>query len=117
MHINKTLGPLLLCALFLLSPTLQAASCRAGAAAEIGSQAGYNRAKKAADAWNARENEASTRLQECLDKIRTLNIRLPSFISLSDILNGYADKICNAGISKINHYIPSDIDPWSNFSD
>lgn len=116
MRTTKTCMALLACTLLFTSSTF-GADCRSGSAAQAGAEAGYNAAKKAADAWNVRENSASSKLQECLDKIRSLSISLPDFSSLSSILNQYADKICNAGVDEINSYIPSDINPWDEFTE
>ncbi|WP_061800087.1 hypothetical protein [Serratia ficaria] len=116
MQIKKTLGALTVCALFLTPLDSQAATCRAGSAAETGSQTGYNKAKKAADAWYERESDVSSSLQQCLDRIRTLSITMPNFSSLSDILNGYAEEICNSAVNEVNSHIPSNIDPWDELT-
>lgn len=114
MHVKKILGAAALCAMFMAPVSLQAATCRSGTAAQTGSDTGYATAKKAAEAWYDRENSASSKLQECLDKIRTLSITMPNFTSLSSILNQYADQICNTAVSEVNSYIPSNIDPWDS---
>lgn len=107
---------LLLCAL-LMTATMsgQAATCRAYSAAQVGSQSGYDRAKKAADAWSEREDQATDALQQCLGDIST-SITMPTFPNLADILNGIKDKICAAARDKISDYIPSNIDPWGDLS-
>lgn len=107
---------LLLCVL-LLTTTVpsHAASCRAYSAAQVGSQSGYDRAKKAADAWSERETQATDALQQCLGDI-SMSITMPSFPNLFDILNGIKDKICAAARDKISDYIPSNIDPWGDLS-
>ena len=116
MPVQKTLGALVVCALFLTPLSLQAATCRAATAAETGSDTGYQTAKKAAEAWYERESDVSDSLQSCLDKIRTLSITMPNFSSLSSILNGYADEICSSVVSEVNSHIPSSIDPWEELT-
>ena len=114
MHIKHTLVAGAVVALFMLPVTSQAATCRASTAAETGSAAGYAIAKQAAAAWYTRESSASSKLQECLDKIRTLSLTMPSFTSLSSILSQYADQICSTAVTEVNSYIPSSIDPWDS---
>lgn len=98
------------------SPVIaNAAVCRAGQAAQEGSQAGYEQAKRAADAWGERERTMSDQLQECLSRIRTTNISLPSFPSLQDIMNQVSEKVCQAAMDKINSNIPGSIDPWQQY--
>lgn len=104
-----------LCAAFSF-PVTSFGACRASTAAETGSEAGYATAQKAAQAWYTRESSASSKLQQCLDKIRTLSLTMPSFTSLSSILNGYADEICSSAVSEVNSYIPSSIDPWDSLT-
>lgn len=106
----------ILCATFLFLTCLSsvdAASCRASTAAQAGSQAGYNRAKLAADAWALRQNNISASLGECLGNIST-TIIAPAFPDLADILNQIGQKICKAARDKINSYVPSTIDPWGD---
>ncbi|EPU8562895.1 hypothetical protein ACVZYT_000601 [Yersinia enterocolitica] len=93
----------------------QAADCRAATAAQTGAQAGYERARKAAEAWSQRENQVSSGLQQCLGDISTA-ITVPTFPDLSGILNGIKDKICSAARDKIQEYVPSNIDPWGDLS-
>lgn len=116
MHIKQTLLAGAVAALFMLPLASQAATCRASTAAETGSSAGYAAAQKAAAAWYTRESSASSKLQECLDKIRTLSLTMPSFTSLSSILNQYADQICSTAVTEVNSYIPSSIDPWDSLT-
>jgi TraL protein len=92
-----------------------AAVCRAGQAAQEGSQTGYEKAKRAADAWGERERTMSDQLQDCLSRIRTTSISLPSFPSLQDIMNQVSEKVCQAAVDKINSNIPSTIDPWQQY--
>lgn len=106
----------LLLALCCLPVATNAAVCRAGEAAQAGSQAGYEQAKKAADVWAERERSVSDQLQECLARIRTTSISLPTFPSLSDIMNQVAEQICRAAVDKINSHIPSTVDPWSSIN-
>jgi len=98
------------------SPVIaNAAVCRAGQAAQEGSQAGYEQAKRAADAWGERERTMSDQLQECLNRIRTTSISLPSFPSLQEIMNQVSEKVCQAAMDKINSNIPGSIDPWQQY--
>lgn len=98
------------------SPVIaNAAVCRAGQAAQEGSQAGYEQAKRAADAWGERERTMSDQLQECLSRIRTTSISLPSFPSLQEIMNQVSEKVCQAAMDKINSNIPGSIDPWQQY--
>lgn len=102
--------------LFLMSlPAAQAASCRAAAAAKVGSEAGYNRAKEAADAWSQRQNNVTASLGDCLGNIST-TITAPTFPNLTDILNQIGQKICQAARDKINNYVPPTIDPWGDYT-
>ena len=94
-------------------PTANAAACRAGTAAQIGSESGYNRAKAAADAWAQRQNTVSASLGDCLGNIST-TITAPTFPNLTDIMNQIGQKICKAARDKINDYVPSTIDPWGD---
>lgn len=104
-----------LAAVLLASVTLpvQASSCRAGTAANTGSQAGYNTAKQAADSWAQREQQTTDSLSECLGDIST-TIVMPTFPNLSQILNQIEQKVCSAAQSEIDDYIPDTIDPWSD---
>ncbi|MBY4841123.1 conjugal transfer protein [Pantoea sp. DY-5] len=92
-----------------------AATCRAGSAAQTGSEAGYNAAKKANDAWAARESQTSDQLQNCLSGIRNISIRLPNLPSLQDIMNQASEKVCGALTDKINSNLPTSIDPWQSY--
>ena len=96
-------------------PAAQAASCRANTAAKIGSEAGYNRAKEAAEAWSQRQNNVTASLGDCLGNIST-TITAPTFPNLTDILNQVGQKICQAARDKINDYVPSTIDPWGDYT-
>ncbi|MGP2715915.1 hypothetical protein ACTVKN_21790 [Serratia marcescens] len=98
-----------------VSLSAHAASCRAVSAAQVGAQAGYERDRKAAEAWSQRENQVSGGLQQCLGSISTA-ITVPTFGDLSGILNGIKDKVCRAVRDKIQSYIPSKIDPWGDLS-
>ncbi|MBU9819668.1 conjugal transfer protein [Rahnella sp. BCC 1045] len=90
-------------------------TCRAGSAAQTGSVAGYNTAKKASDAWSVRESQTSDQLQSCLSGIRDISITLPSFPSLQSILSQASEKVCSAMTDKINSNLPDNIDPWQSF--
>ncbi|SFF38016.1 TraL protein [Kosakonia radicincitans] len=92
-----------------------AANCRAGTAAQTGSEAGYNTAKKASDAWSARESQTSDQLQNCLSGIRNISISLPNLPSLQDIMNQASEKVCSALTDKINSNLPDNIDPWQSY--
>lgn len=92
-----------------------AATCRAGTAAQTGSEAGYNAAKKANDAWAARESQTSDQLQNCLSGIRNISISLPNLPSLQDIMNQASEKVCGALTDKINSNLPDSIDPWQSW--
>jgi hypothetical protein len=105
------LHSILLAALLASTLPTHAATCRAASAAQIGAQNGYERDRKAAEAWSQRENQVSSGLQQCLGDISTA-ITVPTFPDLSGILNGIKDKICRAAHDKIQEYIPSQIDPW-----
>lgn len=98
-----------------VSLSATAATCRAGTAAQAGSEAGYARAKKASDAWAERESQTSAQLQNCLDGINDISISLPNLPNLQDIINQAAEKVCNALTDKVNSYLPDDIDPWSSY--
>lgn len=114
--IKASMCAALLMALCCLPVVTNAAVCRAGEAAQAGSQAGYEQAKKAAEVWAERERSVSDQLQDCLSRIRKTSISLPSFPSLSDIMDQVADQICRAAVDKINSHIPSTIDPWSSIN-
>lgn len=92
-----------------------AVTCRAGSAAQAGSEAGYNAAKKASDAWSARESQTSSQLQNCLSGIRDISISLPHLPNLQDIMNQASEKVCNAMTDKINSNLPDNIDPWQSY--
>lgn len=110
-NIRRTLYTTLLCLACI--PFADAASCRAGTAAQAGSQTGYNRAKEAADAWSQRQNNVSASLGDCLGNIST-TITAPTFPNLADALNQIGQKICAAARDKINDYVPPTIDPWGD---
>ena len=96
-------------------PVAEAASCRAGTAAKAGSDAGYNQAKEAADAWSQRQNNVTASLGDCLGNIST-TITAPTFPNLADSLNQMGQKICQAARDKINDYVPPAIDPWGDYA-
>jgi TraL protein len=113
--IKKSMCPALLMVLCCLPVLSDAAVCRSGDAAQAGSTAGYEQAKKANDAWADRERTVSDQLQSCLSRIRTTSISLPSFPSLQELMNQLADKVCQAAVDKVNSQIPSSIDPWQQY--
>ncbi len=84
MNMHKSLVAVL--GLILISSTASAATCRAGSAAQAGSNTGYERARAAADAWSQRENDVSSSLQSCLSRIKNQH-KPPQFPSLDDILS------------------------------
>ncbi|MGR7464137.1 hypothetical protein ACU60T_23495 [Klebsiella aerogenes] len=94
-------------------PLTSAASCRAATAADAGSQAGYDTAKKAADAWAQNEDQVAKSLGECLGDIST-QILMPQFPSLTSVLGQIEKEVCRAAQSEINQYVPSTINPWEN---
>jgi len=100
----------------LFSAAAAAAACRAGSAAEAGSQAGYERARTAATAWSQRENNVSSSLQSCLSRIKKINVNIPQFPGLDDILSKMENEICAAALDKVNEQIPDNIDPWKNYN-
>lgn len=106
----------LLCSMFLFLaslPSTEAASCRAGVAAQAGSQSGYKRAIDAADAWAQRQNNVSLSLGDCLGTIST-TITAPTFPNLADLMNQIGQRICRAARDKIQDYVPPTIDPWGD---
>lgn len=109
---KKSMCVALLTAVCCLPVVGHAAVCRAGQAASAGSQTGYEQAKRASDVWAERERSVSDELHNCLSRIRTTSISLPSFPSLSDLLKQVSDRICQAAVGKINRHIPSTLDPW-----
>lgn len=100
----------------LFSAAAAAATCRAGSAAEAGSQAGYERARSAATAWSQRENNVSSSLQSCLSRIKDVKVNLPQFPGLDDIISQMENKVCEAALDKVNEQIPDSIDPWKNYT-
>lgn len=61
MNMKKTLL-VILTGITLASPVAGAATCRAGAAAEAGSRAAWERARTASQAWSQRENDVASSL-------------------------------------------------------
>ncbi|MEB8059276.1 conjugal transfer protein [Pseudomonas fulva] len=112
--IKASMCAALLMALCCLPVASNATVCRAGQAAQTGSEAGYEQAKKAAEVWAEREKTVSDQLQDCLSRIRQTSINLPTFPSLSGVLSKVAEQICRSAVDKINSHIPSTIDPWSS---
>lgn len=100
----------------LFSAAAAAATCRAGSAAEAGSQAGYERARAAATAWEQRESNVSSSLQSCLSRIKNVKVTLPQFPGLDEIISQLENKVCEAALDKVNEQIPDNIDPWKNFN-
>lgn len=90
------------------------AQCRVSAKVKESSEIAYKESVKAADTWETLESEASTRLQTCLSGIKSINITIPNFISLSAILDKIADQICRKATEKINDLYPSTINPWED---
>ena len=90
-----------------------AASCRAGTAAQTGSESGYERARAAAEAWSQRQNNVSASLGDCLGNIST-TITAPTFPNLTEVMNQIGQKICKAARDKISDYVPPTLDPWGD---
>lgn len=111
---KKSMCAALLTALCCSPVVGNAAVCRSGQAASVGSQEAYEQAKKASDVWAERERTVSDELQDCLSRIRTTSINLPTFPSLGDLMNQVAERICQAAVDKINSHIPSTMDPWQS---
>lgn len=114
MTLRKGITPVLL-AFLLLSGNAGAAECRAAVAAQAGSQAGYERARTAAQAWSQRENAVASSLQSCLSRIKKTTITLPQFPSLSDLLEKLGNEVCDAVVDRVNDKLPGNIDPWKNY--
>lgn len=106
----------LLSGFMLFSAAAAAATCRAGSAAETGSQAGYERARAAATAWEQRESNVSSSLQSCLSRIKNVKVTLPQFPGLDEIISQLENKVCEAALDKVNEQIPDNIDPRKNFN-
>jgi TraL protein len=111
---KKSMCTALLTAFCCLPVVGNAAICRSGQAASAGSELGYEQAKRAAQVWAERERSVSDELQDCLSRIRTTSISLPTFPSLQDLMNQVADQVCQAAVDRINSHIPSNIDPWQS---
>lgn len=105
----------LLVAVCCLPVFAEAATCRAAQAAQVGSQAGYDQAKRADEAWAERERNVSDQLQSCLSRIQSTSITVPSFPSLQSIMTQVSEKICQAAVDKINSHIPTNMDPWQQY--
>lgn len=110
--IKKSMCSALLMVLCCLPVISDAAVCRSGEAAQAGSKAGYDQARRADEAWAERERIISERLQSCLSRIRKTRVMLPSFPSLQDVLNQVAEEICKVVVKEINDQLPTSIDPW-----
>lgn len=102
-------------ALLLLPAFADAAACRAATAARAGSEAGYERARTAAQAWSARENDVASSLQSCLSRIKKTTLTLPQFPNLNDLLEKLGNEVCDAVVDKVNDKLPGNIDPWKNY--
>ena len=101
MNMHKSLVAVL--GLILISSTASAATCRAGSAAQAGSNTGYERARAAS-------------LQSCLSRIKKISITLPQFPSLDDILSQLENQVCDAVVDKVNEKLPGNIDPWKDYN-
>jgi len=110
--IKKSMCSALLMVLCCLPVISDAAVCRSGEAAQAGSKAGYDQARRADEAWAERERIISERLQSCLSRIRKTRVMLPSFPSLQDVLDQVAEEICKVVVKEINDQLPTSIDPW-----
>ncbi|EOW8800904.1 conjugal transfer protein [Escherichia coli] len=115
MNMKKTLL-VILTSISLASPAAVAASCRAGAAAEAGSKAAWERARTASQAWSQRENDVASSLQSCLSRIKDVSITLPQFPSLDKILRDLENQVCDAVVDRVNEHLPGNIDPWKDYN-
>ena len=113
---KKRVCSALLAVLCCLPVVGNAAICRSGQAAQAGSEAGYERAQKAAEAWAERERTVSDQFQDCLSRIRSTSITLPTFPSLQGLLDKVVDKVCQTAVNKVNSSIPSSMDPWQELT-
>lgn len=111
----RNIPAILLCGLILIPAYAGAATCRASSAAQAGSDAGYERARAAADAWSQRENDVSSSLQSCLSRIKKISLNIPQFPSLDSILSQLENQVCDAVVDKVNDRLPGNIDPWKNY--
>lgn len=111
-HVTAALVAVIFCG---ATCSVAAANCRSAQAAQAGSEAGYRAAKKANDAWSARERQTADQLQNCLSGIRNISISLPHLPSLQDIMNQASEKVCSSMTDKINSYLPDRIDPWQSY--
>jgi len=107
---------LLSCFVLFSAAATAATTCRAGSAAQAGSQAGYERARAAATAWSQRENTVSSSLQSCLSRIKKITVTVPEFPNLDEVLSKLENEICDAAVDKVNEQIPGNIDPWKNYN-
>lgn len=105
---------ILLCAL-LCAPGVQAADCAVASAALAGAQAGYEQDSKAAASWMQREQQASQGLSQCLGSIST-SVTVPTFPSISGILDEIKNKVCAAARDKVSSLLPGNLDPWGELS-
>ncbi|HFV4208236.1 hypothetical protein, partial [Escherichia coli] len=92
------------------------ATCRAGAAAEAGSRAAWERARTASQAWSQRENDVASSLQSCLSRIKDVSITLPQFPSLDKLLRDLENQVCDAVVDRVNEHLPGNIDPWKDYN-
>lgn len=115
MNMKKTLL-VILTGITLASPVAGAATCRAGAAAEAGSRAAWERARTASQAWSQRENDVASSLQSCLSRIKDISITLPQFPSLDKLLRDLENQVCDAVVDRVNDHLPGNIDPWKDYN-
>ncbi|MCV9168317.1 hypothetical protein ODZ43_28255, partial [Escherichia coli] len=115
MNMKKTLL-VILTGITLASPVAGAATCRAGAAAEAGSRAAWERARTASQAWSQRENDVASSLQSCLSRIKDVSITLPQFPSLDKLLRDLENQVCDAVVDRVNEHLPGNIDPWKDYN-
>ena len=106
MNMKKTLL-VILTGITLASPVAGAATCRAGAAAEAGSRAAWERARTASQAWSQ---------QSCLSRIKDISITLPQFPSLDKLLRDLENQVCDAVVDRVNDHLPGNIDPWKDYN-
>lgn len=85
--------------------SVSAAPCRAQKAAELGSKAGYQRDKTAAEEMEKKASESSDVLAKCIKGITTVTV-VPTFPSLTDIFTGVMEKACKVSIDKVRAALP-----------
>jgi hypothetical protein len=95
-----------LCFVILLALTSNEAlaTCRAGAAAAAGGQAGYNAAKALSDQLTQSQVTSQSLLQQCISGI-TGTVTGPTFPSMQTIFNNLVQQVCYAANGKVNQAV------------